>query len=109
MENGSNGRSLGDEKTLMELVLIYLPFMIYGCTILYPALYVLDHNIPILLISSFPAPFQNHFTIPMFLVMETSLTVFYVSWSTYIIFIILSFVTTFIESVQLEIWKLDQE
>ena len=87
----------------MELIIMNFPFFMYSILILYPVLYFLNLDLPVLLISSFPAPFQNFYTISLCLAMETTVIAIYITWNIYFNFVILSFVTTFVTSLQVPI------
>ena len=101
-ENNSNGKCPGKGKTLIEVILIFFPLLIFCLLLVYPILYFLDLDIPLLLISSVPANFQNFFTTTLCLIIEMSFFGIYLTWGYYLFFAILSFVMTFVHSIQIQ-------
>ena len=89
-ENGTGSR----RKTLMELLLICLPF-IHSFCLLYPALYFLSLDIPFLLISVVPPPSRNVWTILVCLTSESLSMYVLLAWGIYLLFMVVSFILTF--------------
>ena len=94
-------------KGLMELVVICLPLMHVAC-IVYPVLYYLSLDMPILLISVFPLQSRNVFTIVLCLTWETLFLSVLFAWTIYLVFAIISFVLTFKDSVDLTMRKISR-
>ena len=88
------------------MILMVIPFLLYSCIIGYVDLYILDHNLPVLLIFSFPANFQNVFTITICLLTETILLTLYLTWAAYFVFTVLSFILAFIQLSRLQVKKI---
>jgi len=87
---------------------MFFPFIIYSLLLIgYPPVYTMDLNIPCLLISNFPAEFQNVFTIAICILTETILLSVYLTWAFYFVFIAISFILTFIQWTQLQAKKLE--
>ena len=61
-ERDLRGQTLGLKKTFIELILMFFPFLMAGVLIMYPTLYFLTLDLPVLLISSIPDLSRNFFT-----------------------------------------------
>ena len=103
-ESHSNS-SRREKKSAIEWISVIFPFMLYSNFGMYNNLYSLDLNLPVLLISSFPASLQNVVTIKFCLVIETILITLYMTWAAYFVFVVLSFSLTSIQWSRLEVKK----
>ena len=89
----------------MELLVMYAPLMHFTC-LLYPGLYFLSLDLPMLLISIVPKESRNVFIIGLCLAWETSILFVPLAWCTYSVFTITSFVLTLTDTVDLIIRRL---
>ena len=94
-------------KGLMELLVICAP-MIHFFNIFHSAFYYLSLDIPILLISIFPAQSRNVLTIVLCLTWDTLMFSIALSCAVYTLFIIVSFILTFIDSMDLAIQRISR-
>ena len=101
-ENLSLESGDGQEKTVIEFGLLALPCLVYNLLVCWCGYYVLDPNLPFLISSSIPPPFQNFITISICLVTENILVAVYLSWLIYGVFIFISFILVFIQATELQ-------
>ena len=73
----------GSRKTIIELLLCYLPFLAYPVNLFYIVLYWLNLSMPSLLISSFPESYRNPFTILVCLTIDMTMLFYYVTLCIY--------------------------
>ena len=117
-ENGEDGvnkevkveakeENKSQRKTLIELLVVGAPILNFF-SIIPAGLYFLSLDIPILLISVFPAQSRNVMTILFCLTFDTLSLLTLLSWAVYTLFIIVSFVLTFKDSVDLAIQKMSR-
>ena len=110
LETASNNGGTVDtmrRKSLVELLVILIPFS-NTFIFLYLPLYYLSMDLPILLISMFPASSRSYLTIPLCLILDTLALGTLFVWGIYVFFIILSFVLSFQDSVDLAIRKISR-
>ena len=101
------GKSESQGKGWMELLVMCAPVISFF-TFLQSAFYYLSLDIPILLISIFPAQSKNFFSISLCLTWDTLIFFIASSWTVYLVFMIISFVLTFKDSVDLTIQKISR-
>ena len=94
-------------KSLMELLVMSAP-LIHCFNILYPAFYYLSMDIQILSISVFPGQSRNVLRILLCLTWDTVVWAIVLSLGVYFPFIIISFVLTFKDSVDLAIARISR-
>ena len=87
-------------KSPMELLAMCSPMIHVSCLV-YPLFYVLNLDMPFLLISAFPDESRNFFIICLCLAWETFIFSVLLAWAAYAIFAITSFILTFEETVDL--------
>ena len=94
-------------RGLMELLVMCAPFYHVFC-ILYVGFYYLNMDMPILLISLFPAKSRNILTIVLCISFEMLILSVALSWVVDVIFIVVSFIHTFKDSIDLVIWRISR-
>jgi len=94
-------------KSLMELLVICTP-LLNVLNIFYAVLYYLSLDMPILLISIFPAQSRNVIIILLCLSCDSLIFSFLLAWGVYTLFIIVSFVLTVDDFVDLAIQKISR-
>jgi hypothetical protein len=93
-------------KTPMEFLVCLCPFGLLSMFIVFPVLYLLNPDLPVLLFSVVPHHRRNVWTIILCLSMETLCIAVFLTWCLYSFFIIFSFVTTTIDSTRSAIMKI---
>jgi len=99
-EKETNKMTKVRRKSLIEFLVMCTP-LLHVAFIVYPVLYYLNPDIPILLISVFPPQSRNPLTICICLSCETLLIFVLCAWTTYTTFAIISFILTFKDTVDL--------
>ena len=92
----------GSRKTIIELLLCYLPFLAYPVNLFYIVLYWLNLSMPSLLISSFPESYRNPFTILACLAIEMTMLFYYLTILVFGVYFVLSFILTMKDAIQEE-------
>jgi hypothetical protein len=97
------------KKTVVEILLCYLPLILSAVLVLYPVLYWTSLDIRILLISAFPHAWRNFFTISVCLVIDMGIHVVSTIWGGFEVFMVISFVLTSIDTIKSGIEEIRQD
>ena len=92
-------------KSPMELLVMCAPLIHVTCLV-YPGLYFVSLDLPIVLISIVPKESRNFFIISLCLALDTLIISVFLAWGTYVVFTIVSFVLTLTDTVDLAIHRL---
>ena len=93
------------KKSLMELFVIWMR-LYHVYIILYAGFYYVNLDMPMLLVSVVPVSSRNVFTILLCLILDMLALSIVISWGIYVMFIIVSFILTFRDSVDLAIQRI---
>ena len=92
-------------KRPIELLVMYAPLVHVSC-IVWPGFYVVSLDLPMLLISVVPEESRNALTICLCLAWEFFIFSIFLSWATYALFAIVSFVLTLKDTADLVMRRL---
>jgi hypothetical protein len=95
LELAESEEALTNHRSWEELLLQYYPIPLYSALVSFPAVYLVDLDTPVLLISSFPGHFQTPVMIGFCLLAGVLAHAIYLTWLNYGAWFALSFILTF--------------